>query len=484
VSKLQLNFAYSTISIVVVKVVGLISIVVISRLISPSELGVYALASSIAVLATEFRLLGVGNYIIREKELDEQKIRSSLGVALLICWGLAFSIIASSYAVAEFYNHDILASLLFILSIPFIPAPYTSVLSSLLSRSMQFREIMIIRICTALLGLTATLALVLSGYGILGLAWGGVISSLIELGATLYIFRQKEIIIKPSFKGVKPILGFGIYQSVSNFLFRFDASFPELVIGKVGTSQQVAFFSRGTGLLVFISDLLTLGFRHVALPHLSEINRAGGDIKKSYLTSTVLFSGVTLPSLIVVNVISYPLIIFMFGDQWGGAAPIASLMAFWAFFKNIHIFSHQLLVAIGQEKILVQKQLLVFIVTVSVVLGAASQNVAYIPYAMIVSGALDYLATSFILRNSIGLGFVEFIYAMKKNIIMVLTCYAAALVLSDYIDETAHYAITVIAYYAISLLIAWFLSVLLLRHPLYLGIKTLYFKFLQGRGYR
>jgi O-antigen/teichoic acid export membrane protein len=477
-----MNFAYSTVSIVVVKLVGLISIVIISRLITPAELGIYAIAGSIAVLATEFRLLGVGNYIIREKELDTCKIRSALGVTLLICWGLAILMISSSYFVAEFYGHEILTLILMVMSIAFIPAPYISVMSSLLSRNMEFRAIMIVRICTAVLGFASTLSLVLAGYGILGLAWGAAIGSIIELTSMLYIYRRREIILKPSFRGLKPIFEFGIYQSVANFLFRFDASFPDLVIGKAGTSQQVAFFSRGTGLLVFISDLLTLGFRHVALPHLSEISRSGGDIKHSYLSATVLFSGVTLPTLIVVNLISYPLIILMFGKQWGEAAPIASLMAFWAFFKNIHIFSHQLLVALGQEKTLLKKQVSIFIVTVPSVLLAAYLDVALIPYAMIGSGILDYTVTSIILKKSIGLGFIEFFNAMKQNIVLIVISYLTALLLSRYIDETSHYAITVVAYYAVSLLTIWFLSIFLLKHPLYFGIRGLTARLMERRN--
>ena len=97
--------------------------------------------------------------------------------------------------------------------------------------------------------------LVLMGLGILGLAWGLLFGSLVE-AILVYIFRPSAARFIPSFKGLKPIFKFGFYSSMTNLLARFDANAPDLVIGKLGTTAQVAFFSRGVGFYQFITTLI------------------------------------------------------------------------------------------------------------------------------------------------------------------------------------------------------------------------------------
>ena len=46
-----------------------------------------------------------------------------------------------------------------------------------------------------------------------------------------------------------------------------------------------------------------------------------------------------------------PVIITLFGDQWGAAAPIASILAIWGGIVSIHAFYGPLLISLGKEKL-------------------------------------------------------------------------------------------------------------------------------------
>ncbi len=66
-----------------IQIVSLFSVAILARLLTPSEVGVFAVASSLTFLASELRALGVGQYLVREEEINQQKIRSATG--LMIC---------------------------------------------------------------------------------------------------------------------------------------------------------------------------------------------------------------------------------------------------------------------------------------------------------------------------------------------------------------------------------------------------------------
>ncbi len=55
--------------------ISLFSAVVIARLLTPEEIGTFAIASAVVMMMSEFRLLGAGAYLIRESELTEGKVR-------------------------------------------------------------------------------------------------------------------------------------------------------------------------------------------------------------------------------------------------------------------------------------------------------------------------------------------------------------------------------------------------------------------------
>ena len=62
---------------------------IISRLLTPAETGVFAVAAVFAAFASTFRDFGVAEYLIQEKELDDTKIRAALTVNIVISWLMA-----------------------------------------------------------------------------------------------------------------------------------------------------------------------------------------------------------------------------------------------------------------------------------------------------------------------------------------------------------------------------------------------------------
>jgi len=116
--------------------VGFVSTVLIARLLTPAEIGVFAVASAVVMLAIEIRTLGVSQYLVREPELTDSKIRSALGVMMVVSWSLAMLVYMIAPAIAGFYDQTVLVDLFRILSITFVLAPFSTVPYSLMQRDM------------------------------------------------------------------------------------------------------------------------------------------------------------------------------------------------------------------------------------------------------------------------------------------------------------------------------------------------------------
>jgi O-antigen/teichoic acid export membrane protein len=66
-----------------------VSAMVVARLLTPAELGVYSVTMVLLGFIATFRDMGAGQYLVQQKELTEERIRATwsvqLGLGLALC---------------------------------------------------------------------------------------------------------------------------------------------------------------------------------------------------------------------------------------------------------------------------------------------------------------------------------------------------------------------------------------------------------------
>jgi len=65
---------------------------VVARLLSPSEIGVYSVTMVLLGFVATFRDLGAGQYLVQQKELTEERIRATWSVAYS-CGGHTYGLV-------------------------------------------------------------------------------------------------------------------------------------------------------------------------------------------------------------------------------------------------------------------------------------------------------------------------------------------------------------------------------------------------------
>lgn len=470
-SSIRTSFLFSSISQYLNKILSFAFIVITARMLTPDELGLYAIATAVVVVATEFRLMGATNYLVRAETIDRQTVRSGLGLTFCICWGMALCVFLVSSTIASFYELEALSLLFKILSIPFLFAPFISISACMLTREMEFHKIMFISITSLCVKIGASILMVWMGYSYYGLAWGLVIATVFEF--ILYFFMRGDIVSwKPSFSGFKPIISFGIYNTLINALYRFESSAPDIILGKVGTVRDVALFSRGAGFLTFVNEMVTAGVWQVALPAMSKIKREGGDVNEGYIKASLLLGGLVMPVLAVSAVSAYPIILLIFGEQWIESVPVAQIIVGWVILKSVHTLSTPLLISTENEKAALLKQATVFGVCVVVGIMAAPFGIYYLAWAMVFTGFIDLVTGSFILYRYLGIKPWLFLRSILRNVLVAVLCVLVTFGLDLVLDFNTIEPTTAFICLVICMPPTWLASIFLVKHPLYIEIVS------------
>src|SRR6185503_18827477 len=77
---------------------------VIARLLTPTEIGVFSVTMVLLMFVATVRDMGAGQYLIQEKNLTTERIRAVWAVQLGLGLGLACLVLLASNLVAVFYN--------------------------------------------------------------------------------------------------------------------------------------------------------------------------------------------------------------------------------------------------------------------------------------------------------------------------------------------------------------------------------------------
>ena len=97
-------------------VIQFVATVALARLLTPSEVGTYAIAGSIFVIAQMFRDFGISTYLVREQNASREKIEGAIALSWIVCTFLAGLLFLSSPYIANFYDLPVLQTVLTLLS--------------------------------------------------------------------------------------------------------------------------------------------------------------------------------------------------------------------------------------------------------------------------------------------------------------------------------------------------------------------------------
>lgn len=406
-TNLRRSIVLSSISRYTVNILSIVSIIVTARLLTPEELGIYSITSAFVLFVMEFRSLGAGTYLIRNKELKDSNIMKATGLMILISWGLGISILLVSDYTANFYQIEDISLLLKLLTFSFFLSPFISVPKSVLTRNFEFRKLLIIDITTQLTYVFITILLILYGYSYFSLAYATILSNIVELILVIYL-KGSKIPLLPSFRGLSEIAKFGSLLSLTSVFKRLSLTSSDLVIGKMGTTTDVAVFSRGLGFFEFLANTIAQGVNPVILPFLSNEIREQRNIQDSYIKATALLGSVVWPTLIIAGIAAYPMIVFMFGNQWEASVPLAKILCFWAFFRSIHSISDHVLIVTKNEKHLLIREFVFFCFTLTGIVLFQPYGLEAIAWALAAISLLYFGYTSILLKALTGVHYLPF----------------------------------------------------------------------------
>lgn len=279
--KVRSSMLFSAAEKYVSQILLVITTMVMARLLTPAETGLYVIASSIIMLADNLRTFGVGIYVVQTPQLQPTTLRSAFTVSMLLSLTLMGIMMLSAGAVATFFGASEIEGLLRLAALAFLVVPFATPIVALLQREMDFRKLAVLNVLAAVSNATVTICLGVLGAGPESYVWGFLVSSVVLVVAAISAKPQFGIFI-PSLAEARAVMSFGAVSSSVTVVNMAYEMLPRIALGKLLSMDAVGLYARAVTVCQLPDRSVVSALQPVVLPVLAAQARDGGDLRASY----------------------------------------------------------------------------------------------------------------------------------------------------------------------------------------------------------
>lgn len=440
------------------------SSMIIARLLTPADIGVFSVTMVLLSYAATVRDMGAGGYLVQERELTTDRIRAVWAVQLALGVGLGLMVALLSAPVAWFYEEPRMLPVMLVLAANYAINPFGSLTYAWQMREMQFDKLALIRFLSTLVGSLMSVLLAWHGWGPLSLALGALGSTLCNAALAVY-FRPSHFPWMPGLKEVRRVLGFGGRTTGASMLQTVSTSGPEILLGKLQGMTATGLFSRATGLIGMFDRLVLQAISSVAIPWFAQQSRDDKDLPQAFLRATSYVTAVGWAFSACLALLAFPAIRVLYGDQWDASVGLTRILCTSLALTVPAAMCLVLLLAVGAAGQVLRATWLSTVWSLPLLLGGAWMGSKELAAALAIAALIRTVVWLHVTRKQI-----EFSWAELASRLSQSACVALAAAVGPFISVLLFgldgnvWGLLLMG--VPTALVGFLLALLLLKHPL------------------
>ncbi len=315
--------------------VQLVSLVLLSRLLPPSEFGLLAMASPVVAFAAMFQDLGLTQAVVQKAKLGQAEVSTLFWVGLGTGTALALLLVAAAPEVALFYREPRAGPLTAAMGALIVVSSAGSLQYALLNRRMQFGALAVIDVAAAVGGLAASVVFALWHPSIWAL-YAGNLAAAVILAAGCWIASRWRPSLPRRRSGAGAALGFGANVTGFNIANFFSRNLDNVLIGRAWGERPLGLYDRAYKLLLLPLQQVNGPVAKVMLPVLAQLAGEPDRYRRAFLGALAQMLLVTLPGVAFMVGTADLLVPALLGQQWAGASGIFTILGVAGFMQALN----------------------------------------------------------------------------------------------------------------------------------------------------
>ena len=323
--------------------------IILARLLLPSDYGVIALITIFIDIANVFVSSGFGAALVQKKDADEVDFSSVFYFSIVMSWVLYIIVFLGAPAVAGFYDKEILTPVLRVMALKLPLAGVNSVQHAYVQKKMLFKRFFFSTLIGTVGSAVVGIVMAYTGFGAWALVAQYLFNSTMDTVVLWFTVRWRPV-WRFSLGRMKYLFGFGWKMLASELIHTSYKQIRSLIIGKVYTEKDLAFYNQGGKLPSLIVTNINSSVSSVLFPAMTLKQDDTGKLKEMVRLSIRVSSYIMWPLMIGLLVMSEPIVRLMFTEKWLPCVPYMQIACIQFALEPVQTANVQAVKAMGKGR--------------------------------------------------------------------------------------------------------------------------------------
>lgn len=399
--------------------VTLIVSIVLARILIPSDFGTVSLVMVFTTIMQVFVDSGLGTALIQKKDADDLDFSSVFYFNFAVCLILYAVMFMAAPLIAGFYNDTSLTSIIRVISLTIIISGVKGIQQSYVSRNMLFKSFFFATLGGTIFSAFLGIGMAYAGCGV----WSIVAQQLSNTAIDTLIlwitvkWRPKKMF---SWERLKGLLSYGWKLLASSLLDTVYNNLRNLIIGKIYTSADLAYYNQGDKFPKVIVTNINASIDSVLLPSMAgeqdHRDRVKSMTRRAIKTSTYIMA----PLMMGLMFCAEPVVKLLLTDKWLPCVPYLRIFCFTYMFWPIHTANLNAIKAMGRSDLFLKLEIVKKIMGLTLLLLTMRISVMAMAYSLIVSGVCSQVINSWPNWKLLDYNYLEQLRDILPSIIIAL----------------------------------------------------------------
>lgn len=376
-------------------VINIFFSIIMARLLSPEDYGIYAVVNVLAGYMMTTSNLGIGAAIIQKKNLVEKEIECIYSFTALIGIILGLIMVFFGIPLSQIYNNKVYYILCQLLAIAVFLYSINIVPNALLLRDGHYNQVVLRNIIVTIGSVVITLFIAACGGKYYALIGQSISTILIYYIWNVFVTKiHFGINIKAMVSGIKKIFKYSLFSFGGDTAMYFELNLDTLMIGPFLGSTALGIYDKAYKLLDYPVGNLAGILTPILHPLLKDYQEQPDIIKNIYERIEKFFSLISIFMVTVCFCCSKEIIYILFGEKWSSAILIFQIMSVSMYPKMMMATVNSVFSSLGNTKRLfisqVKRTLVIFC---GVLVGIMSQRIENVAIGIVVASWINLVIT-------------------------------------------------------------------------------------------
>ncbi|WP_230163337.1 lipopolysaccharide biosynthesis protein, partial [Peribacillus simplex] len=357
--------------------------IILARLLMPSEYGIIALVLAFINLANVFVSNGMGESLIQKRDTNETDFSTIFYCNFVISIFLYIILFLSAPYIAAFYDNSELLWALRILALIIPVSSFNTIQQAYVSKKMMFKKFFFSNLGGTLVSGLIGIIMAYYGFGVWALVAQYLINTVVGTIVLFFTVKWKPRLLF-SINSAKELMGFGWKLMAANLINTSYDELRGLVIGKIYTMTDLAYYNRGNQFPSLIIVNINTAIGKVIFPAMAEVNDDISRLKTVTRRAMKITGYLTFPLMIGLMSVADSLILVLLTEKWLFVVPFLQICCVYWLFQPMQTANWQAIKALGRSDLLLNLEILKKVIGVLMLL--ISMNISV--YAIAISNAV------------------------------------------------------------------------------------------------